>query len=171
MLVQLRHPNIVTVFGAVTSLAEPVLVMELFENGTLFDLLRNVTLELTARMRAAIARDVLNGMQYLHSRGVLHNDLKAANVLIDGKLGAKVTDFGLSTWSSRSFARAVRVQALEPGACLECLLLLGRALPWRLLGAAPPHFLALRPTHCCMTAEDDALRFFVCSNPSHLRPP
>lgn len=111
MLVHLRHPNVVTVYGAVAALPEPVLVMELFENGTLFDLVRNVTLELTPRMRLAIARDVLNGMLFLHSRDVLHNDLKASNVLIDGQLRAKVSDFGLSALRTTAGQR-VRLVAL-----------------------------------------------------------
>lgn len=50
-------------------------------------------------MRLSILRDVVNGMRFLHDvkpRPVLHTDLKAANVLVDLKLRAKVTDFGLT---------------------------------------------------------------------------
>jgi len=43
-----------------------------------------------------IAMDVANGMAYLHSRNVIHRDLKPRNVLLTHNNRAKVCDFGLS---------------------------------------------------------------------------
>ncbi|PFH49140.1 hypothetical protein AMATHDRAFT_5177 [Amanita thiersii Skay4041] len=40
--------------------------------------------------------DVLLGMQYLHEEGIVHGDLKGANILLDAKQVVKITDFGLS---------------------------------------------------------------------------
>ena len=41
-------------------------------------------------------------MQFLHSRGLFHRDLKSANVLVDGAGRCKVTDFGLSKFRDLS---------------------------------------------------------------------
>ena len=44
--------------------------------------------------------EVSLGLTYLHSRGVLHRDVKVANVLLDDKLHAKISDFGIATRST-----------------------------------------------------------------------
>ena len=98
-VVHLRHPNITTVLGAVLQRdADPILVMELMERGSLYDLLHNDTLPLDADIVLPIMSDVVNGMAFLHAASppVLHNDLKSANILVDASFRAKVADFGLS---------------------------------------------------------------------------
>jgi serine/threonine protein kinase len=46
--------------------------------------------------RTIAAADVCAGMGYLQASGIIHRDLKSANVLIDEHLAAKICDFGLS---------------------------------------------------------------------------
>merc|ERR1712072_1520013 len=41
------------------------------------------------------------GMNYLHSKSVLHRDLKSQNIWLDGKLGCKIGDFGMSRMNSQ----------------------------------------------------------------------
>jgi serine/threonine protein kinase len=98
LLVHLRHPNILTVLGAVLQDSEPILVSELMARGSLHDLLHNETLPLDGDVVCRLLRDVVAGMLFLHSADppILHNDLKSANVLVDASFRAKVSDFGLS---------------------------------------------------------------------------
>jgi len=53
-----------------------------------------------------IARDVAQGLRYLHTSKppILHGDLKARNILVDSRFRAKLCDFGLSTKTSKTIS-------------------------------------------------------------------
>ncbi|MED6191942.1 Wall-associated receptor kinase-like 20 [Stylosanthes scabra] len=79
------------------------MVYEFIENGTLLDHLQGQKkLErslLTWKHRLGIARDTAEGLAYLHFMAVppiYHRDVKSSNILLDSKMNAKVSDFGLS---------------------------------------------------------------------------
>ena len=57
---------------------------------------------LDAPLLARIVKEVASGVAYLHYNGVMHRDIKTANVLLDESGHAKVTDFGISTRFGRS---------------------------------------------------------------------
>lgn len=71
-----------------------VLVMELMVNGSLSSFLarrrEEGKEELEPTIRHQLARDVAQGMVFLHEKNIVHKDLKAENVLLDGRLRAKV---------------------------------------------------------------------------------
>ena len=107
VLSRLRHPCITTVMGAViSSIHEPMLVMEYMEYGSLYDLLHNDTMYTGGEIILQILRDIAQGMRYLHTSNpaILHGDLKAKNILIDSRFRAKVGDFGLSQKKTNGIA-------------------------------------------------------------------
>ncbi|EJD39208.1 kinase-like protein [Auricularia subglabra TFB-10046 SS5] len=89
---KLSHPNIHRFLGCSLRSDPPFLVSELCKRGNALTYLRKYP----RANRASLVYQIANGMEYLHSKGVLHGDLKASNVLIDERGGALITDFGLS---------------------------------------------------------------------------
>src|SRR3954470_18123579 len=95
-LAALDHPSLVTVFDAGTDddSGQPYLVMQLIEGPTLADELRGGRLqpERAARYGAALA----DALGYVHERGLVHRDVKPANVLITEDGRVHLADFGIA---------------------------------------------------------------------------
>jgi serine/threonine protein kinase len=90
----IRHPNVVTLFDIVSHDGEDVLVMELVEGKTLSETLRKEgapALETALRWIVGVA----DALVAAHARGILHRDIKAANIMVTPD-GIKVLDFGLA---------------------------------------------------------------------------
>lgn len=47
-------------------------------------------------MVRVFVRQTLQGLAYLHEKGIIHRDIKGANILVDNKGGIKISDFGIS---------------------------------------------------------------------------
>src|SRR5262249_36450226 len=95
ILASLNHPGIATLHGLEESDGGvPVLVMELVEGESLADRLRRGPLPLPEALKAAHAIAV--ALEAAHGKGVLHRDLKTANLRITSDGGVKLLDFGLA---------------------------------------------------------------------------
>ncbi|MBN1660481.1 MAG: serine/threonine protein kinase [Anaerolineae bacterium] len=95
----LRHPNIVQVFDFDAREDIYYMVMELLEGDTLHRRLddyraREERMPLGEALR--IVLDVLDGLEYAHSEGMIHRDVKPANILLTRKGEAVLTDFGIA---------------------------------------------------------------------------
>ncbi|WMV43190.1 hypothetical protein MTR67_036575 [Solanum verrucosum] len=99
VLRNIRHRNLVKVISSCANLDFKALVLEYMPNGNLDAWLysHNNFLDLSQRLRVMI--DVASAMEYLHeghSFVVVHCDLKPSNILLDGDMVARVSDFGIS---------------------------------------------------------------------------
>ncbi len=96
-LAELDHPNVVSVFGRGVAQELHFMVMEYIDGASLEHLLL-AGVELDVRQRLHLLREVCAGVAYLHSHGIVHGDLKPANVLVGHDGAVKLTDFGLARW-------------------------------------------------------------------------
>ncbi|KEG09636.1 protein kinase [Trypanosoma grayi] len=92
---QLRHENIVQYISCYFSSDYLIEVMELVPGGSLDSILGNFGILSTMAVRRFL-RDALRGLMYLHSKNVVHCDVKPHNVLVAMDGVCKLTDFGSS---------------------------------------------------------------------------
>ena len=90
----LDHPHLVRVYDVVRDDDEVVIAMELVEGPSLAEVL--ATRLPSQREAVTIVRQVASALDHAHARGVVHRDVKPANVLL-GPHGAKLADLGIST--------------------------------------------------------------------------
>lgn len=97
MMSHLRHPNIVTFYGVCLEPKHYSMVVEFMVKGTLYDVLHKAP-SLPWSKRIQIALDICRGLLFLHSHNppIVHRDMKSVNVLMDEKLNAKISDFGMA---------------------------------------------------------------------------
>lgn len=94
---KLNHPGIVTIFdvGEDKETGVPFIVMEFLEGTTLQELTRSGSL-LPVRDVNNIISQLADALHYAHQEGVVHRDVKPANILIVPEMKAKITDFGIA---------------------------------------------------------------------------
>src|ERR1700704_2987398 len=90
----LSHPNIVSVYDWGEGGRTYFIVMEYVDGQTLAQMIRRGPLD--AAQAASIAAYVAGALDFAHSKGVIHRDVKPGNVLIDQTGQVKVADFGIA---------------------------------------------------------------------------
>lgn len=96
----LTHPSIVRIFDTgEDDLADgstvPYIVMELVEGRTLRDIVRNDG-PLEPKLALAVMADVCNALDFSHRKGIVHRDVKPANIMVATDGSVKVMDFGIA---------------------------------------------------------------------------
>ncbi|PUZ63301.1 hypothetical protein GQ55_3G056800 [Panicum hallii var. hallii] len=100
LLSRVHHKNVVSLVGFCLDQDEQILVYEYVPNGTLKESLTGKSgVRLDWRRRLRVVLGAAKGVAYLHELAdppIVHRDIKSSNVLLDERLNAKVSDFGLS---------------------------------------------------------------------------
>lgn len=87
-----RHDNIVNYIDSFLIKGELWVVMEYMEGGSLTEIVTHSVM--TEGQIGAVCRETLKGLQFLHSKGVIHRDIKSDNILLNVDGHIKMTDFG-----------------------------------------------------------------------------
>lgn len=97
----LSHPCIVSTLDFVPDTpVGPAIVMEYIDGLTLDEF---VASNPTMGERKAVLNDILDGMDYLHHRGIIHNDLKPDNIIVNSNKAARIIDFGFSVSNDSAY--------------------------------------------------------------------
>ena len=101
----LAHPNIVTVYDFDRDGDLVYLTMEELKGLSLADFIAEKNTYLSASEKIAMLQEMAQGLAYAHSKGLVHSDLKPANIFITENNHVKILDFGI--------ARAVNTEIYE----------------------------------------------------------
>jgi predicted Ser/Thr protein kinase len=96
----LNHPNIVQIYSCGQEEGQPYIVMELVSGGRLDQLMANGRKVDEIRL-LEIALDVAEGLKAANEAGLVHGDIKPANILLDKTGRARIVDFGLAMFVNR----------------------------------------------------------------------
>jgi len=114
VLRKVSHPYIIRLFAAYEKEDTICLVLEYLRGGELFDWLARNGSYTESQAKHALRR-VLQGLQCLHQRGIVHRDLKTENLILEEKgnpLSLKIIDFGLASMLN---SPSMRMRCGSPG--------------------------------------------------------
>lgn len=90
-----RHPNVVRLYEVLASRTKIYIILEFITGGELFDKIVHHG-RLSENESRRYFQQLIDGVDYCHSKGVYHRDLKPENLLLDSEGNLKISDFGLS---------------------------------------------------------------------------
>lgn len=106
----LDHPNICAVHDLVESAGSHLIVMQYIEGRNVRELVNGKPLEISSALRIGI--QVCDALAAAHSKGIIHRDIKAHNVIVTDNGVAKILDFGLAKITLEGDADQTELTAL-----------------------------------------------------------
>ena len=98
LLKNLHHRNIVQYLGSYKGQRHLYIILEFAENGSLSQIIKAHRFgPFPESLVAVYVTQVLQGLEYLHAEGVVHRDIKGANILTTKQGVVKLADFGVAT--------------------------------------------------------------------------
>lgn len=104
ILAECHDPRITRYFGSFVNGYKLWIIMEYLGGGSCLDLIK-VSRGLPESAIAWIIAELLRGLDYLHTNGKIHRDIKAANILVSEDGAVKIADFGVATQLSNNLSR------------------------------------------------------------------
>jgi serine/threonine-protein kinase len=102
---RLRHVNIVTVYEVGEFKAQPYIVMEYVDGESLAAVIhQRRSLSLAGKL--GLIRQVCDGLHFAHQAGIVHRDVKPANLMVDGTGVVRILDFGIARIEGSGMTRA-----------------------------------------------------------------
>ena len=97
------HPHLLKLLDVYETDERLYLVLEYAANGELFDYLVQLG-SLSAQLALKFFRQIVYGLDFLHTHGICHRDLKPENILLDEFDNVKIGDFGFARWMRTNVA-------------------------------------------------------------------
>jgi serine/threonine protein kinase len=91
----LRHPNIITVYASGQHEHQPYMVMEFIDGDSLADIIRDAR-DVPILTKLSYLEQVCSGLHFAHRAGIIHRDVKPANVMVDTESMVRILDFGIA---------------------------------------------------------------------------
>ena len=107
IIASLRHPNIVLFMGVTIDDNLYYMISEYVEGGSLNKYIHSKKNYLTEPQKIKISLQIALAIKYIHSKNILHCDLKSENIFLDENFNAKLGDFGFSYIMSKEAKSAV----------------------------------------------------------------
>ncbi|XP_066429864.1 serine/threonine-protein kinase PLK4 isoform X1 [Eleutherodactylus coqui] len=93
---QLKHPSILELYNYFEDTNYVYLILEMCHNGEMNRYLKNRKKPFAGKEARHFMEQIVKGMLYLHSHGILHRDLTLSNLLLSSDMNIKIADFGLA---------------------------------------------------------------------------